>query len=564
MKYIYSMMMFVLLLCACSNNEMEIRGLLNGMETYMEEYPQEALNILEHIDSNLLSTKKLDARYSLLYSMALDKNYIDITTDSIINKAVNYYSRHNDKDNLLKAYYYQARIYENANKYERAMESVARAEHIKGIGIDRQYHSKLQFLKERLYINLYDFKRAIDAAQSAAEHSLKIKDSLNYCAAVLDIANNYLLLNNYSKVDENLAIIKKHWLSLNSYFYQRYYGIDLLNSLYKQLPSSAISEILNLYLLLDTPDKDRNWGIVAQAYIYLKDYASASIALDKYETYANVQYNEAYHLNRSQIYEAKGAYKSALISYKEYVNVSDSIDLISITQDTKYTEERFKKQITIIKQKTVISVIIVLMVLISLILLIYIKKKIQQTKHLKLLINDLKHEYDELSAIQQSDIEAFAEIEQAMKALKEENIVLLNDKSAFENASKILDKRIMSLGIFLSKDLPDSLSKVAEEIEDLTRNRYTIVDNIGMLYAIYHPTFVERLAVKGLTASEIGYCCLLLLGLKTSEVGSVIYRSGTYNMSSGIRKKLELGEKDTRLSIWLKKLFEETKNDQAT
>ena len=80
-----------------------------------------------------------------------------------------------------------------------------------------------------------------------------------------------------------------------------------------------------------------------------------------------------------------------------------------------------------------------------------------------------------------------------------------------------------------------------------------------MLYAIYHPEFVGKLTEKGLTASEIGYCCLLLLGMKTSEVGSVICRSGTYNMSSGIRNKLQLTEKDTRLSIWLRNLFEESK-----
>ena len=47
--------------------------------------------------------------------------------------------------------------------------------------------------------------------------------------------------------------------------------------------------------------------------------------------------------------------------------------------------------------------------------------------------------------------------------------------------------------------------------------------------------------------------------MKTSEVGSVICRSGTYNMSSGIRNKLQLTEKDTRLSIWLRNLFEESK-----
>ena len=91
MRYIYSILIFLLMLCACNKDASEIGSLLNGIEAYIEEHPEEALKVLESVNREELTTRKLKAKHSLLYSMALDKNYIDVTNDSIIAPAVNYY-----------------------------------------------------------------------------------------------------------------------------------------------------------------------------------------------------------------------------------------------------------------------------------------------------------------------------------------------------------------------------------------------------------------------------------------------------------------------------------------
>ena len=54
--------------------------------------PEDALPMLDSIDTRQLTSSKLRAKHSLLYSVALDRNYIDITTDSIITPALKYYS----------------------------------------------------------------------------------------------------------------------------------------------------------------------------------------------------------------------------------------------------------------------------------------------------------------------------------------------------------------------------------------------------------------------------------------------------------------------------------------
>lgn len=53
---------------------------LNRAEALMESHPDSALIILSTIDKGQLSDKNQKAKYALLMSMALDKNYIDTTT----------------------------------------------------------------------------------------------------------------------------------------------------------------------------------------------------------------------------------------------------------------------------------------------------------------------------------------------------------------------------------------------------------------------------------------------------------------------------------------------------
>jgi len=134
--------------------------------------------------------------------------------------------------------------------------------------------------------------------------------------------------------------------------------------------------------------------------------------------------------------------------------------------------------------------------------------------------------------------------------------VLHNHEELQDSARKALGDRVSSLAQFLSKEKPQSLSKVADQLEALSENRKELLDTIGLLYAIYYPSVITVLVNHKLTTTEVGYCCLLQLGFRTREVGDVINRSGSYNISSAIRKKLGLGPNDTNLSNYIKGLFE--------
>ena len=100
----------------------EVYRLLTDVDSYIESRPDSALAVLEGIDKAELTTNELEAKYALLMSMALDKNYIDLQSDSVIAPAVRYYERYGSADEKLKAFYYRGRVSMNANNYDEAME----------------------------------------------------------------------------------------------------------------------------------------------------------------------------------------------------------------------------------------------------------------------------------------------------------------------------------------------------------------------------------------------------------------------------------------------------------
>lgn len=70
---------------------------LDSVDSIIESNPDNAYVMLTRMDRSRMSRKEA-AKFSVSYSMALDKNYIDIASDSIICTAVKYYRHHGDAE----------------------------------------------------------------------------------------------------------------------------------------------------------------------------------------------------------------------------------------------------------------------------------------------------------------------------------------------------------------------------------------------------------------------------------------------------------------------------------
>ncbi len=123
--------------------------LLQEAEARMQEHPDSALAILQQVDRTSLRSRYGKARYALLYSQALDKNYIDETNDSLILIAVDYYQEHGDEREKMLAYYYLGRVQYNDQAYQSAIISFLKAE-------EHALHAKDYLYCGLIYRNISD------------------------------------------------------------------------------------------------------------------------------------------------------------------------------------------------------------------------------------------------------------------------------------------------------------------------------------------------------------------------------------------------------------------------
>ena len=93
MKEFQCVVLAAVMFVSCQSN---VSKDLDKIETVLWQKPDSAMLYLQSIDTTKLVTKRNQAHYALLMSAAMDKNYIDVTSDELIQKAVDYYSVRND------------------------------------------------------------------------------------------------------------------------------------------------------------------------------------------------------------------------------------------------------------------------------------------------------------------------------------------------------------------------------------------------------------------------------------------------------------------------------------
>lgn len=164
------------LLAACGTNE--TARLLDDVESYIRQHPDSALNALRRIDASHLGSKANRGHYSLLYAMALDKNYIDTTDMSVIQPALDYYDADSDPDHCMQAYYYLGRIQQNAGNSADAMQSFTTALDISKRSEDNYFKGLINSIISDLYSSKYSSKEALFYARQAFECFSHTPDTL--------------------------------------------------------------------------------------------------------------------------------------------------------------------------------------------------------------------------------------------------------------------------------------------------------------------------------------------------------------------------------------------------
>ena len=198
----------IAILSSCFNSP--FRKELDIAESLLQIRPDSSLAIVESIDREALITREEKARYALLVSAALDKNYIDVSSDSLIKKAVEYYSVRNDRQHRMMSYYYQGLFLNNAGDFTAAMVALEKAEKDALDLDDHLYAGLILRTKGSIYNETINNHASQSCLKEAISH-FKYLDNPDYAAyAELGLAISYINSHNFAKAKQQLESVLEY------------------------------------------------------------------------------------------------------------------------------------------------------------------------------------------------------------------------------------------------------------------------------------------------------------------------------------------------------------------
>ena len=174
--------------CSCGSRNLQR---LEAAESLMEDHPDSALMALRAIDTNSLRTDKEKALFSLLNAMALDKNYIDTTDTRIIEPAVKYYTRVNNKDRLAASLFYSGRIEFNAGNYRKAILNFLRVRRkTESVYWKAMATNHISYTYNKCYNNTEELAYSLEALKLWKDYGDSIKIIQTYSSLATAYHNN--------------------------------------------------------------------------------------------------------------------------------------------------------------------------------------------------------------------------------------------------------------------------------------------------------------------------------------------------------------------------------------
>ena len=513
---------------------------LMQVESFIEERPDSALTVLQGIDKEALSGKEEEAKHALLLSMALDKNVIDRTDFEVLQPAIDYYQNHGTATDKLRTHYYEGRIYTNQGDRTSASIRFNQALTLGEESDDIRTKARIHFAQANIYNKLYKFDKYIEENKLAAEYFKEVGLINSYANCLNRIANGYILLKDEENSLKYIELCRPLLQSLNKNRRNDFYNLYLIY-LIEYGSKEEIASILNEYRATN-PNGKLDWVIVANAYLKLDNEKEAYSCLLNFQHSSVVNNNARFYAFSTELYQKMNLPEKALKAYQNYINITDSIDLVIYKQNAQFIEEFNKYELETLRSKAtqdkiVLGAIAAILSLSLVCLWIYDRYKIhkRETEKYRLLCLQVETERDNLSEL---------------LSKQKENLS--------KDAQDALLERISLLNRFFTAHITNndtSNSKLHQEMDALIANRKIFMDSTRLAFKASHPQFINHLEEHGLTEWEINYCCLYAMGLKGREVGTYIKMRSHYNASSDIREKLGINEHDTNLGIYLRKLL---------
>ncbi len=234
-----------------------ITALLDSAEAVMNDSPEYAYHLLERIDSSSIRSRSLNARYALIYSEVLFKNYTPAPNDSLIMVAVRYYSVGNHPLQLFRSFYSLGCIYNESGQLIDAAVALGQAEQLAD-KIDDSFRLGLLYSQlGDVFFNSYDFQRAEKYFRTAYDFYEQAGKDAHKMYALFDVGRCQMEQHLFSSA-HNIMEEVREWAELNNQI--RCFSNSLLDelscSVYLEDLETATSEINTYISRFGEPQKD--------------------------------------------------------------------------------------------------------------------------------------------------------------------------------------------------------------------------------------------------------------------------------------------------------------------
>lgn len=522
---------------------------VRAIEAYMEARPQMALTALKAIDADELKGRREKAEYALMMSMALDKNYVDTTSFDILQPAIDYYPKHGSPTERLRTYYCQGRIYENREDDNAALACFLKGQEA-GLESDDILTKALTLSSQaKIYYTLTEWEKSKDAYLAAAKvfkearlinyYGMCLTRAADCCTQAEDMAGAADCLT------EARGVLPK----ISAKYRSGYYSAALLCSI-RHATSEEIRQTIADYAA-NVPEQFRNRLTLAYAYEALGDYDNALALLNDCQVDRDIEGGARqaarqrldYYALCGDLSEKTGKFEEALSFLKRHRELNDSLQLAAYREDTRFAEERHSLEMEAAGEQHKKERIAVICALIAIAAVVALRMAHNQLKIKSLEKDKLELLYSQATEELQNLTELVGRSEPASKEVKE-----------------ALAERMRILNLFVTGALINSSRKSYEaekKLNDMIADKEGFLESTRLALEGSHPRFINHLREKGLSLSEINCCCLYAIGLNGKEVGAYVHQRGHYNVSSAIREKLGIGEHETNLGIYLRRLVAE-------
>lgn len=590
-KYAGLIISIIISLISCTHNKnypTAFQPELAKAEAMMYRYPDSALHILQGIQPDIPSENEQYATWALLMTQAQYKNQIE-QSDSLINIAYSYFTKHDNAQRKALALYYKGILRHESHHAEDALSFYLEA----ATEIEKTNDYQLGFLINSEVGLMYLYRKLNDYAMEyfeKAHHNAELSDNQTYIAfSFIYIARAFSQKKQYNKAIE---------------YYEKAIKIGQVNN-YPTILASAMNETSFLFLKTGENKKalqyakdcikikktDQRIFSLGDTYRYLKMYDSAYFYLNQACLSPNIHtarsaYQALYYISQEEKdYKKAVEYSNKLWFYQDSIGKTDRNKAL-IEMQEKYDQQKIinENNLSQIKKDRIIRNVLIALIILSFIIAItnylYQRKIVSQKQEIsekeekiryftmkihenETLINRNKMRIEELTIQMEGSLEIKEqwkeqnkirqEIQQQNETLKLENNNLQNHISNYAQSLKEKSKELEAME-HLSKEnqylhkreafLCNQLIKQTELFNKLKTTKYIdnklwqeIKEKIDLLFDNYTKRLCHQ--IPSSTDGDIQICCLIKLRFSNGDIANMLAISPT----SVSKRKLRLKER---------------------